>query len=180
MPVDIPAIRTASSPTAQDILNRIKLRAMISKGIPVPEPTVAVGQIALLLDAEGLEDNFIWVLARVTDVGVDDFGYDVYSISHLEQWIRAVPDARRPFTAVVAAYGPNEAVEIENKLRRFDTSQQRVLTVYHNARRAFTHAVREQDQTAMANLLQDSEKLENEISDLVSKFGVNVALFTES
>ena len=42
------------------------------------------------------------------------------------------------------------------------------------------NAVRRQDETAMANLLQDSEKLDNEIADLVSKFGVNVALFKES
>jgi hypothetical protein len=52
-----------------------------------------------------------------------------------------------------------------------------VLSVYHDARQAFINAIRQQDQTAMENLTQDSEKLYDEIKEVLLKFGVNVAMF---
>lgn len=171
MPVDLPG---SGAPTALSILNRIRQRTGAD---PLPEPTVEVGQVALVLDAEGLEDNFAWVLMKVTEVDLKGFGYRSYAVSEHDEWLHS--SGRRPYGDVVAAYSPEEAAELEVLLRRFEQSQQRVMTVYHDARKAFIGALRGQNDTAMSNLLQDSEKLDNEIADLVSKFGVNVALFRE-
>jgi hypothetical protein len=147
-----------------------KLQAILNS-----QPNVKVGQIALMLDAEGLDDNFLWILAKVTELGLTDFAYKTYIFSGSQVVMQGT--ARRPYSDVIAAYDEHEAEEMEKLFRRFDESQAKVLSVYHDARQAFINAIRQQDQTAMENLTQDSEKLYDEIKEVLLKFGVNVAMF---
>lgn len=163
------------SNAAEQILSLVRL-----KNIAPSDPPVKVGQVVLVLDPIGTEEDTSWVLLCVSEVSTRDFTYGSYSDSGApvgESWVSF---GRRPFEDVVAVYEPKEALEMEAILRRFEKSQERVRAVYCDARQAFLQAVRRQDDTAMTNLLQGSEKLDNEIEDLVSKFGVNVALFKES
>jgi hypothetical protein len=164
--------------SANDILNRIN---HVEKVFEIQPQHAQPGQVALILISNE-EDYFDFLLLRVEKVNFPNFTFN--SVYRKDQgWVdlEVNDGGAYSFYSVQAVFDIDDQRDLENlqeTLNRFSNSQKH-LKIYKEAQQTFIQALRRNDDAAIENLVQDSEKLSKDIEDSVSKFGVTVAMFKE-